>query len=107
MSMLAFVLSFAIAAAAPDTQTYGEKTFAGLELRPLGPALTSGRIVDLAVDPRDARIWYIATAGGGGWKTTDAGTSLAPIFRKEEAFSLRWGARDPHDPPVVLGRSGG
>src|SRR5256885_13791451 len=86
---------------------YGEKTFAGLELRELGPALTSGRIVDLAVDPRDARVWYIATAGGGVWKTTNAGTSFAPIFAKEKSFSLGCGTVDPHDSPVIWGGSGG
>ena len=54
---------------------YGEKTFAGLNLREIGPALTSGRIIDLAVDPRDGRVWYIATAGGGVWKRSEEHTS--------------------------------
>src|SRR5437764_2091929 len=85
---------------------YGEKTFAGLELRPLGPALTSGRIVDLAVDPRDARVWYIATAGGGVWKTTNAGTSFTPIFDKEKSFSIGCVTVDPHDSLVVWVGSG-
>src|SRR2546430_14263591 len=82
------------AAATPDDEAkekeskYGEKTFAGLELRPIGPALTSGRIVDLAVDPRDGRVWYVATAGGGVWKTTNAGVSFNPIFDEEKSFSI-------------------
>ena len=29
------------------------ETFAGLELRNLGPALMSGRIADIAIDPTD------------------------------------------------------
>src|SRR5437870_8913338 len=85
---------------------YGEKTFAGLELRPLGPALTSGRIVDLAVDPRDARVWYIATAGGGVWKTTNAGTSFTPIFDDQKSFSIGCVTVDPHDSLVVWVGSG-
>src|SRR5437868_1661025 len=85
---------------------YGEKTFAGLELRELGPALTSGRIIDLAVDPRDVRVWYIATAGGGVWKTTNAGTSFAPIFDKEKSFSIGCVTIDPHDSLVVWVGSG-
>jgi photosystem II stability/assembly factor-like uncharacterized protein len=85
---------------------YGEKTFAGLELRPLGPALTSGRIIDLAVDPRDARVWYIATAGGGVWKTTNAGTSFTPIFDKEKSFSIGCVTIDPRDSLVVWVGSG-
>src|SRR5690242_74457 len=51
------------------------ETFAGLELRPLGPALTSGRIVDVAVDPSDKSTWYVASASGGVWKTENAGTT--------------------------------
>src|SRR5213596_2296360 len=97
MSMLAIVLSLAVAANAPETPTYGEKTFAGLELRELGPALTSGRIIDLAVDPRDARIWYVATAGGGVWKTINAGVSFNPIFDDEKSFSIGCVTVDPHD----------
>src|SRR6266849_2840005 len=85
---------------------YGEKTFAGLELRPLGPALTSGRIVDLAVDPRDARVWYIATAGGGVWKTTNAGTSFTPVFDDQKSFSIGCVTVDPHDSLVVWVGSG-
>src|SRR5436305_983687 len=80
---------------------YGEKTFAGLELRPIGPALTSGRIIDLAVDPRDARVWYVATAGGGVWKTTNAGTSFNPIFDDQKSFSIGCVTVDPHDSLVV------
>ena len=59
---------------------YSEKTFSGLELRDIGPAMTSGRIVDLAVDPRDSRTWFIASASGGVWKTTNAGTTFTPVF---------------------------
>lgn len=85
---------------------YGEKTFAGLELRPIGPALTSGRIVDLAVDPRDARVWYIATAGGGVWKTANAGTSFTPLFDEQTSHSIGCVTVDPRDSLVVWVGSG-
>src|SRR4051794_31462200 len=85
---------------------YGEKTFAGLELRPIGPALTSGRVIDLAVDPRDARVWYVATAGGGVWKTANAGVSFNPIFDSEKSFSIGCVTVDPHDSLVVWVGSG-
>jgi len=85
---------------------YGEKTFAGLTLREIGPALTSGRIIDLAVDPRDARVWYIATAGGGVWKTANAGTSFTPLFDDQKSFSIGCVTVDPHDSLVVWVGSG-
>src|SRR5438045_5967998 len=106
MSMLALVLSLAVAANAAEPPSYGEKTFTGLELRPIGPALTSGRIIDLAVDPKDGRIWYVATAGGGVWKTTNAGTTFAPIFDDQKSFSIGCVTVDPHDSLVVWVGSG-
>ena len=80
---------------------YGEKTFAGLELRQIGPAMISGRIIDLAVDPKDNRVWYIATASGGVWKTTNAGTTFNPIFDDQASYSTGCVTIDPRDSMVV------
>lgn len=80
---------------------YGEKTFAGLEMRGIGPAFTSGRIIDLAVDPRDARTWFVAVASGGVWKTTNAGTSFTPIFDDQPSFSIGCVVIDPNDSLTV------
>src|SRR5687768_501915 len=102
ISLLAVLLSIAVSVHAQ----YGEKTFTGLELRELGPALTSGRILDLAVDPRDARVWYIATAGGGVWKTTNAGTTFTPIFDDQGSHSIGCVTIDPKDSLVVWVGSG-
>src|SRR5437763_16361106 len=91
-------LSLAVTLGAQEKDSnYGEKTFAGLELRPIGPALTSGRIIDLAVDPRDGRVWYIATAGGGVWKTNNAGTSFPQRFCDQTPHSLGCLTTDAHD----------
>ncbi|HEY2092991.1 MAG TPA: glycosyl hydrolase [Thermoanaerobaculia bacterium] len=90
----------------PDKNKYGEKTFAGLELREIGPAVASGRILDVAVDPRDERIWYIATAGGGIWKTTNAGVTFNPVFDDEKSQSIGCITVDPNDSLVVWAGSG-
>jgi len=39
-----------------------------------------GRIPDLAVDPNHAGTVYVATAGGGVWKTTDAGANFTSVW---------------------------
>ena len=67
---------------------YDDTLFSGLELRGIGPALTSGRIADLAVDPRDPRTWYVAVASGNLWKTTNAGTTFTPIFDDQASYSI-------------------
>ena len=41
-----------------------------------------GRIVDLEVVPRDTSTWYIASASGGVFKTTNGGVKFVPIFDK-------------------------
>jgi photosystem II stability/assembly factor-like uncharacterized protein len=104
--LAAFLLLLTVTIAAHAAETYGEKTFAGLELRPIGPALTSGRILDVAVDPRDGRVWYVATAGGGVWKTTNAGVSFNPVFDEEKSHSIGCVTVDPHDSLVVWVGSG-
>lgn len=40
-----------------------------------GPGKVSGRIAGAAFDPTNPQIYYIASAGGGAWKTSDAGTT--------------------------------
>ncbi len=57
--------------------------FAGLSFRELGPALTSGRIIDIAVDPTDKFHWIVGVASGGVWKTVNAGTTWTPVFDSE------------------------
>jgi len=73
----------------------------GLKLRSIGPALTSGRIADIAVHPRDKRIWYVAVASGGVWKTTNAGTTWTPVFDNESSYSIGTVVIDPKNPNVV------
>jgi photosystem II stability/assembly factor-like uncharacterized protein len=51
----------------------------GLKARCIGPANMGGRIADLAVVESDPDTYYVASAGGGVWKTTDGGTTFAPV----------------------------
>src|SRR5579864_6997354 len=56
--------------------------FGAIEARPLGPAVTSGRIAAIDGVASDPRIIYVGAAGGGVWKTTNAGISFKPVFDK-------------------------
>ncbi len=77
------------------------KTFSGLELRSIGPAINSGRVSDFAVHPDKHEIVYAATASGGLWKTINAGTTWMPIFDKEKSYSIGCVTLDPTNPNVV------
>jgi photosystem II stability/assembly factor-like uncharacterized protein len=76
-------------------------TFAGLELRGIGPAFISGRVADIAVDPRRPSTYYLAAASGGVWKTTNSGTTFEPIFDCEGSYSIGAVTIDPNDSLVV------
>lgn len=56
--------------------------FSQLEARQLGPGTMSGRITAIEGVPSDNKTLYIGTAGGGVWKSTNAGASFKPIFDK-------------------------
>ena len=58
-------------------------TFGTMEARQIGPATMSGRITDIqGVNNDGGKTLYIGTAGGGVWKSTNAGASFKPIFDK-------------------------
>jgi photosystem II stability/assembly factor-like uncharacterized protein len=78
-----------------------EKTFSGLKLRSIGPAVTSGRIVGFAVEPGNRGHYYVASAAGGVWKTTNNGTSWTPIFDDQGSSSIGCVALDPKNPNTV------
>lgn len=69
--------------------------------RSLGPSLKPGRIADIAVDPRNRSVWYLATATSGLWKTTNRGISWLPIFDEGGSYSLGRVILDPNDSEVV------
>jgi photosystem II stability/assembly factor-like uncharacterized protein len=80
--------------------------FAGLEFRSIGPAVVSGRIIDLVVDPEHRSTWYVAVASGGVWKTTNAGTTWESLFDGQASFSTGAITLDPNDSNVVWVGSG-
>ena len=76
-------------------------TWSGLALRGIGPAVTSGRIVDIAVDPTDKKRWFLAVASGGVWRTDNGGTTWTPVFDGEGSYSIGTVTIDPRNPNVV------
>ena len=69
--------------------------------RSLGPANMGGRIVDLAVHPRKQRIFYVASATGGLFKTTNGGATFTAVFDQGGSASLGAVCLAPSDPEVV------
>src|SRR5262249_22453825 len=82
------------------------KTWKGLELRSIGPALTPRPIPYIAVEPGNSWTCYVAAASGGVWKTENGGSTFAPVFDGEGSYSIGSVAIDPGNPHVVWVGSG-
>lgn len=84
---------------------YAQKLDA-LAFRSVGPALTSGRVADLAVNPSNPDEWFVAAASGGVWKTTNHGVTFEPIFDEQGSYSIGCVTLDPSNPHTVWVGSG-
>ncbi|TQV77123.1 glycosyl hydrolase [Aliikangiella marina] len=77
------------------------KTFDGLAFRSIGPALMSGRIADIDIDPNNRNIWYVAVGSGGVWKTINAGTTWEPLFDDQPVYSIGTITIDPNNASTI------
>lgn len=82
-------------------QEKSKNPFNGLEFRNIGPAMTSGRIADIAIHPENENVWYVAVGSGGVWKTTNSGTTWKPLFDKEKVYSIGSITIDPNNPHTI------
>ena len=103
--LIILVLGFALLPFTNDAQNNSsidlKNLFGDLRARHIGPALMSGRINDMEVHPTNNQIIYAGTAGGGVWKSNDAGTTFNPIF-DDHSQSIGAVAIDPNDPDNVI-----
>ena len=76
-------------------------TFSGLKWRSIGPAMTSGRIADFAVNPENTKEYYVAVASGHVWKTINAGITWTPVFDNYGAYAMGVVTMDPNNHNVV------
>lgn len=81
-------------------------SLSGLKFRSIGPAITSGRISDIAVNPDNFKEYYVATSAGGVWKTTNSGTTFTPIFDTQGSYSIGCITMDPNNSSVIWVGSG-
>jgi photosystem II stability/assembly factor-like uncharacterized protein len=69
----------------------------GFKFRSIGPAFMSGRIADIAIDPKNENVWYVAVGSGGVWKTENAGTTWVPLTDNMPFYSTGCITIDPHN----------
>lgn len=72
-----------------------------LKWRSVGPALTSGRVSDIAVNKNNPFEYYVAVASGGVWKTSNWGLEYIPVFDNESSYSIASVTIDPNNSNTV------
>lgn len=90
-------------------QQMGPAPIEGSGFSNLPNATVSGIITDIAIDPSgstDSTI-YIATGGGGIWKTTNGGSSWNPTTDSMPILTMGAVALDPANPSIVYAGVGG
>ena len=65
-----------------------ESLLQAMRWRNVGPAVFAGRVVDVEALDNDFRYVITASASGGVWKSTNAGTTWTPIFDQYKSASI-------------------
>ncbi|HEX9366124.1 MAG TPA: sialidase family protein, partial [Vicinamibacterales bacterium] len=71
-----------------------------LKFRYMGPA-PAGRIASVSGVPGDPNIYYLGSASGGVWKSTDGGASFSPVFDDQPVAAIGSIAVADTDPNTV------
>ena len=75
--------------------------FHALRFRNLGPAVAGGRVTSVVGVAGNPGLYYVGTAGGGVWKTTDGGMSWRNVFDHGPTLSIGAVALVPGHPDWV------
>jgi photosystem II stability/assembly factor-like uncharacterized protein len=86
--------------------TLGSAVLNSLEWRVVGPANMAGRVSDVQGIPSPSRTFFVASAAGGIYKTTNNGTTFRPVFTNERVVSMGVMAIAPSDTMQVWAGTG-
>ena len=84
-----------------EAQNVSLEQLKSLKLRNIGPSSMSGRITAIDVVNSNQDIWYVGSASGGVWKTTNAGSSWIPVFDEQATLNIGSVAIQQSNPSVV------
>ncbi|MGH8161857.1 MAG: WD40/YVTN/BNR-like repeat-containing protein, partial [Gammaproteobacteria bacterium] len=100
-SMLAPTLGLLLLAAPGLPAQSAESFTTALTFRNIGPAVAGGRVTSVVGIPGKANIYYVGTAGGGVWKTTNGGNSWTQLLTHADSSSIGAVALAPSNPNDV------
>ena len=100
LALLAVLFSFIFSfnsVQAQEEKASVKSALSGFKFRSVGPAFMSGRIADIAIDPKNENTWYVAVGSGGVWKTNNAGTTWSPLTENMPFYSTGCITIDPNN----------
>src|SRR5215467_8823327 len=97
---LTLIILIVAATASAFAQQYSPSLYSGMQWRQIGP-FRAGRVTGVTGVPGQPAVYYMGTAGGGAWKTTDGGMVWRPIFDKQKVASIGSIAVAPSNTSVV------
>ncbi|HEV2473704.1 MAG TPA: sialidase family protein, partial [Chthonomonadales bacterium] len=71
-----------------------------------GPDPVSGRVNAVAFDPNSATTFYLASASGGIWRSTDAGSHWTPLTDNLPSLDFSSVVVDPHNSNIIYAGTG-
>jgi photosystem II stability/assembly factor-like uncharacterized protein len=89
------------APSAPSGTKITSAMLTALKARGIGPAVMSGRVSDIALDPANPFVFYVAMGTSGVMKTSNNGGTFEGIFAEQPVASVGAVAVAPSDPKVV------
>jgi photosystem II stability/assembly factor-like uncharacterized protein len=101
LTALFFLVGHSVSAQDDQAKELNQKVLSGLKFRSIGPALTSGRIADFAVNPDNHSEYFVAVASGHVWKTVNKGITFKPVFDNYGAYSMGCIEMDPNNHNVL------
>jgi photosystem II stability/assembly factor-like uncharacterized protein len=96
----ALLLTCVLSGVAALGQQYGQEFYSGMRWRLIGP-FRAGRVTAVAGIAGRPAVYYMATPGGGVWKTTDGGEVWKPIFDEARVASIGALALAPSNPEII------
>jgi photosystem II stability/assembly factor-like uncharacterized protein len=103
-ALLAALAGF-VAPIRADDDTKDKSAFKSIKIRAIGPS-AGGRVCRSCGVPGDPLTYYAASAGGGIWKSIDAGLTWKPIFEDQVDSSVGAVAVSASDPNIVYAGGG-
>ncbi|MDE3151786.1 MAG: hypothetical protein KGL93_06015, partial [Gemmatimonadota bacterium] len=82
------------------------KVARSIAFRSIGPAVSGGRVSAVAGVPGQNDTYYVGTADGGIFRTTNGGITWTPEFQHQHALSIGALAVDPVNPEVIWAGTG-